>query len=274
VVWAANDSATKFWRLSGDLRITRVDTTTSASGDPVIRTNVENRTGVSSWGIGGSNILARFRSSRVSAAGLGATDSLGVILVSIESGAVGAAPSNVRFVWGRRSETTSSETGIRFGAFAPRTADQFVYGNNGAVAITPRGRLELRNGILVVIDSNYFRPPRGWFYAMHAVKVDSLSNRPIDTLYLGRRTSPYPERVSLYTADVDDAVSTTVSAAARVILAMNQRVSADTLPKAGKPPFKEFGFVNVTLQNKAAPESRMGAAVIMQATLPPSIRGR
>jgi hypothetical protein len=30
----------------------------------------------------------------------------------------------------------------------------------------------------------------------------------------------------------------------------------------------------VVLQNKAAPLNRMGAAIIMQATLPPSIRGR
>jgi hypothetical protein len=274
VAWAANDSATKFWPLTGDLRVTRVDTTTAPSGDPRITTTVTTRTGVSSWAVGGSNVLSRFRASRVSAAGLTSTDSIGVILLSIETGAIGAAPSNVRFAWGRRSEATASEAGIRFGAFAPRTANQYVYANNGAVTITPRGRLEVRDGVIVVIDSNYFRPPRGFFYALHAVKVDSLSNRPIDTLYLGRRTSPYPERISLYTADIDSTISPVIVASQNVILAMNNRASADTMPKAGKPPFKEFGFVNVTLQNKAAPESRMGATIVMQATLPPSIRGR
>ena len=274
VAWAANDSATKFWRLTGDLRVTRVDTSTSKTGDPLITPSVTTRSGITSWAVGGSNVLSRFRSSRSSAAGLTSTDSIGVILLSVESGAIGTAPSNVRFAWGRRSEATNSEAGIRFGAFAPRIANQYVFANNGAVAITPRGRLEVRDGVIVVIDSNYFRPPRGYFYALHAVKVDSLSNRPIDTLYLGRRTSPYPERISLYTADVDSTISPVIVASQNVILAMNNRASADTMPKAGKPAFKEFGFVNVTLQNKAAPESRMGATIVMQAILPPSIRGR
>ncbi len=274
VAWAANDSATKFWRLTGDLTVSRVDTTTSRTGDPLITPTTTTRLGVSSWAVGGSNVLSRFRASRVSAAGLTSTDTIGVILLSIESGAVGAVPSNVRFAWGRRSEATASQTNLRFGAFAPRIANQFVFANNGAVTITPRGRLEVRNGVIVVIDSNYFRPPTGFFYALHAVKVDSLSNRPIDTLYLGRRTSPYPERISLYTADVDSTISPVIVASQNVILAMNNRASADTLPKAGNPPFKEFGFVNVTLQNKAAPEGRMGASIVMQATLPPSIRGR
>jgi hypothetical protein len=273
VVWAANDSATKFWRLTGDLTVTRADTTQNAAGDLVFSTNVSNRTGISGWGVGGSNIIARFRAFRSAQAGLANTDSIGVIIVSVETGTVGSAPGNVRSIWGRFSEATSSVATIRFGNFAPRLADQYVYATSAVPVITPRGRIELRDGILVVIDSNYFKPPKGYFYALFGVKVDSLSFRPIDTLYLGERTGPAPERVSMFAADADAALTSN-----NVIVAMNQRIKLDSLPAAklgpASRPLKEYGVLNVTLQSKAAVLNKMGAGIIMQAFLPPSIRGR
>jgi hypothetical protein len=273
VVWAANDSATRFVRLTGDLAVTRTDTTQNRAGDLVFTTTTTTRTGVNGFGVGGSNVTLRFRAFRAGQAGLANTDSIGNIIVSTETGTVGAAPSAVRSIWGRFSEASASQTAIRFGDFAPRIADQYVFSTTAVPVITPRGRVELREGVLVAIDSNYFRPPRGYFYAMFAVKVDSLSGRPLDTLHLGARTGPAPERVSLFSADTDAALTRN-----NVIVAKNQRIRLDTLPaqKLGPAdrPLKEYGFVNVVLQNKAAPLNRMGSAIIMQATLPPSIRGR
>ena len=274
VVWAANDSATKFWRLTGDLTVSRVDTTQNAAGDLVVTPTTATRTGISGFGVGGSNVTARFRAFRGRQTGLANTDSIGVILVSTETGTVGPSPGAVRSVWGRFSEASSSQTAIRFGTFAPRLTEQYVYAASAVPAITPRGRFELREGVVVAIDSNYYRPPRGYFYAMYAVKVDSLSNRPIDTLFLGDRTGPAPARASLFNADTDVSLSRN-----NVIVAMNQRVKLDTLSQKQKlgpatRPLKEFGWVNVTLQSKAAASGRMGAGIIMQAILPPSIRGR
>ena len=282
VVWAANDSATKFVRLTGTLTVTRADTTQNQAGDIVFSTTTSTRNSVNGWGVGGSNVSVRFRAFRAGQAGLANTDSIGQIIVSTETGTVGSAPGPIRSVWGRFSEAASSVTGIRFGTWGRSVAAQRIFTLSGTTAafvanptITPRGRVELREGVVVAIDSNYFRPPAGYYYAMYAVKVDSLSNRPIDTLYLGARTGPAPERASLFDADSDETLSLN-----NVILAMNQRVKLDTISGASgtlgpaERPLKEFGFINVTLQSKAAPQGVMGAGIIMQAALPPSMRGR
>lgn len=273
VVWAANDSATRFYRLTGNLEVTRTDTTQASTGDLVFSTTTTNRTGINGWGVGGPNVTARFSARRAGQAGLANTDSIGLIIVSTETGTVGAAPGPVRSVWGRFSQAASSQTAIRFGTFAPRLDDEFRYATSAVPAITPRGRVELRDGVLVVIDSNYFKPPRGYFYAAFALKVDSLSGRPLDTLYLGARTGPAPERVSMFDADTDASLTRN-----DVIVAMNQRVKLDTTvaEKLGpaEQPLKEYGFVNIVLQSKAAPLTRMGSGIIMQVLLPPSIRGR
>lgn len=282
VVWAANDSATRFVRLTGTLTVTRADTTQNQAGDLVFSTNTATRNSVNGWGVGGPNVSVRFRAFRAGQAGLANTDSIGQIIVSTETGTVGSAPGPIRSVWGRFSEATSSVTGIRFGTWGRSLAQQRIFTLSGTTAafvanptITPRGRVELREGVVVAIDSNYFRPPAGYYYAMYAVKVDSLSNRPIDTLYLGVRTGPAPERASMFDADSDETLSLN-----NVILAMNQRVKLDTISGASgalgpaERPLKEFGFINVTLQSKAAPQGVMGAGIIMQAALPPSIRGR
>ncbi|MEN9507671.1 MAG: hypothetical protein RLZZ621_234 [Gemmatimonadota bacterium] len=274
VVWAANDSATKFYRLTGDLIISRVDTTQNAAGDVVVTPRTIAAARVNGFSNGGANMTVRYRAFRAGQAGLVATDSIGAIIVSTETGTVGNVPGSVRSIWGRFSEASASQTAIRFGNFAARTTEQYVFSTTAVPAITPRGRLELREGVVVAIDSNYFKPPRGYVYTMWAVKVDSLSNRPIDTLYLGERTGPAPQRASFFNADTDNALSVN-----NVIPAMNQRVKLDTLSGKAKlgpatRPLKEYGWVNVTLQNKAMAKERMGAGIIMQANLPPSIRGR
>lgn len=282
VVWAANDSATRFVRLTGTLTVTRADTTQNQAGDLVFSTSTTTRNSVNGWGVGGPNVSVRFRAFRAGQAGLANTDSIGQIIVSTETGTVGTAPGAIRSVWGRFSEAASSQTNIRFGTWGRSLATQRIFTLNGNApgfvanpVITPRGRVELREGVVVAIDSNYFRPPAGYYYALYAVKVDSLSNRPIDTLYLGVRTGPAPERASMFEADANEALSIN-----NVIFAMNQRVKLDTITGASaklgpaERPLKEYGFINVTLQSKAAPMGRMGSAIVMQATLPPSMRGR
>src|SRR5262249_20497657 len=159
-----------------------------------------------------------FRTSRASATGFTAADSIGVVIVSIETGAPGTAPSENRIIWGRRSErlysvntatpigiTTQGDSApIKFGTFKPRRSEEYVY-TYGASAtytaavnllppvtlgqpITPRGRVEVRGPILVMNDSNYMRPPLNYYYAAWAIKLDSL-NKTVDTVYMGRRTT-------------------------------------------------------------------------------------
>jgi len=290
-VWFANDSATKFARAGAmDIRTTRVDSTINAAGDPVITTVVSTVTGATGFRSGGSNKLFRLATSRITSAALLATDSLNVVLVSIEGATVGAAPSEVRALWARRSQATANAAGVRFGTFAPRipaagfagspTAGQeFVVASSttagvGSMTIVPRGRVEVRGKILIANDSNYFRPPVGYYYNAYAIKLDT-TGRVNDTVYLGRRTSPYPSRTSLYESDKTNPAPDVVFDTPRVIFAMATRVSTDSLPKANSTPaWLNFGLVRVNLESKFAAEGKMGANTVLQATLPKSVRGR
>ena len=56
---------------------------------------------------------------------------------------------------------------------------------------------------------------------------------------------------------------------------MASRVSSDTLPEANTtPPWIDSGLVRVNLQSKYSQEGRMGPNTVLQAFLPPSVRGR
>ncbi len=290
-LWFANDSATKFARAGAmDIRVTRVDSTINAAGDPVFTTVVSNVTGVTGFRSGGSNKTFRVATSRATSTALTATDSLNVVLVSIEGATVGAAPSEVRALWARRSQATANAAGIRFGTFAPRipaagfagspTAGQeFVVASSttagvGSMTIVPRGRVEVRGKILIANDSNYFRPPVGYYYNAYAIKLDT-TGRVNDTVYIGRRTAPYPSRTSLYEADKTNPAPDVVFDTPRVIFAMATRVSTDTLPKANSTPaWLNFGSVRVNLESKFAAEGKMGPVTVLEATLPKSVRGR
>lgn len=283
-VWFGNDSATKWVRATSmNVRVTQIDSSLNALGDPVFTTTVTNRTGVAGSRAGGSNRAFRFATSRATATGMAATDSLNVVLVSVEAGAPGAAPGEARALWGRRSQASSGVASIRFGTFgrgipssagAPAANQEFVIATNGNMTIVPRGRVEVRGKIMVLNDSNYFRPPVGYYYNAYAIKFDSTGKFQ-DTVYLGRRTSPYPARTSLYEADKSNPAPDVVFDSPLVIFAMATRVSTDTLPKAnGTPPWLDFGAVRINIESKYAQEGRMGPATVMQATLPKSVRGR
>ena len=290
-VWFANDSATKFVRATTlNIRETRVDSTINAAGDPVFTTTVSNVTGVTSFRSGGSNKTFRVATSRATATGMAATDSLNVVLVSIEGATPGAAPGEVRSLWARRSQATTNVAGIRFGTFAPRippaadagkpaAGQEFVVASSttagvATMTIVPRGRVEVRGKIMVANDSNYLRPPVGYYYNAYAVKFDT-TGRFNDTVYVGRRTSPYPARISLYESDKTNPAPDVVFDSPRVIFAMATRVSTDTIPDANtSPAWLNFGLVRVNLQAKASQEGRMGPNTVLEATLPKSVRGR
>lgn len=287
VVWAANDSATKFAKLDAfTVTVTRLDSTVNALGDPVFTPTVTVRSAQTALRAGGSNLTFRIAAPRSAFGALAATDSLNTVLVTQEANAGAATPGEVRFLWARRSQANASRVAsIRFGNFArgiPATANagnpaanqEFVVATNGAMTIVPRGRVEVRGKIMVLNDSNYFRPPVGYYYNAYTIKYDT-TGRFVDTVYLGRRTSPFPERISLFEADKSNPAPNAVFDSPRVVYAMATRVSADTIAKANSTPaWLNFGEVRVNLQSKFAAEGRMGPNTLMQAILPKSVRGR
>ena len=284
-LWFTNDSATKFARVTSmNIVVTRLDTTINAAGDPVFTPTVTTRIGQNSFRVGGSNIALRVATARDAATGFTATDSLNTLLISVEPGTAGAAPTEVRPLWARRSQANATRiASLRFGNFAraipasagaPAANQEFVVATNGAMTIVPRGRVEFRGKIMVSNDSNFFRPPVGYFYNTYAIKFDT-TGRFNDTLYIGRKTSPFPTRTSLYDSDKSNPAPDVVFDSPLVIFAMATRVSTDTLPKANTtPPWLNYGLVRVNLQSKFSQEGRLGPATVLEATLPKSVRGR
>jgi hypothetical protein len=278
-VFVANDSGTAFRRATGDLIVTRTDTGTNALGDPVISVTRTTRSGVSSWATGGPNYTFSFRAARTGVAGLGNADSTGIVLIAT-AGATAATPSDSRFLWARRSEGSASRVAsMRFGNYASRLADQFVFATNNVMTIIPRGRAEVRGKIFVINDSNYFKPPKGFYYAAYAIKFDTTGRQLLDSsVYLGRKTTPYPDRQSLFSADSTIVDPRYTLETQPVILAGAHRVSSDTMPLTrGRTSgfWKDFGRVVVTLENKSRPEGKTpGTAIIATNLLPQSVRGR
>ena len=291
-VWLANDSATTFVRVTNmNLTITRLDSTLNAAGDPIFTPTVTPRLGVSGFKLGGSNYALRVATARDAATGIAAGDSLNVVVISIETAATpGASPGAVRPLWARRSQASAARvSGLRFGDFgraipllagSPAANQEYVIATSSTagvatMTIVPRGRVEVRDKIMIANDSNYFRPPVGYYYNAYAVKFDT-TGRFNDTLYIGRRTAPYPDRgISLYEVDKTNPAPNVVFDTPRVIYAMATRVSTDTLPKANStPPWRNFGLVRSNLQSKYSQEGRMGPNTILEATLPKSVRGR
>jgi hypothetical protein len=308
VWWAANDSATKFARLTGSLRMEGVDTTVNEAGDPVFTPVTAELGTVSEFKNGGPNRRYRFSVLRSQMAGFTATDSVGVILLSVESGTPGAEPSAVRPLWARRSEmSTARLAGLKFGNYKPRRIEQYVYSGStvallptvltGTVDTTyrniPRGRVEVRGDVFTVNDSNYFRPPVGYYYKAWAIKTGEFGVFA-DTFSLGDKASPPPRRVSFRDADVSVPAgaeswfrvsgtpcapnATECKTQEPVIIASQHRASASALGVPQETGFDLFtwdkvAWTYVTLQNKAAPEDRMGGVVIMSVNHPGSISG-
>ena len=163
--------------------------------------------------------------------------------------------------------------------FATSTAANAVFGPaafSATTVIIPRGRIEVRGAIYTVNDSNYYRPPVGYFYEAWTIRTDTLG-RFIDTVSLGRKATPFPGRLSYYDADtqITDPLFM-FGTPTPVIFAAQHRVSADTI--AGTvvrgTPWREFAFTYVTLQNKLSPTGRMGANAVMVVGNPSSVSFR
>src|SRR6476661_6809195 len=107
VIWVANDSATKFTRLTGNLFMSRVDTTINNAGGPVFTPRTATVTNVSSFSNGAQNNIMRFTTTRT-LSNIAAGDSAGTLIVSVETGTPGAAPSDRRFLWARRGVGTAT----------------------------------------------------------------------------------------------------------------------------------------------------------------------
>jgi hypothetical protein len=251
-VWAGDVDGTGFKRLSGSLRAVRADTTFDADGNP-IRNDVPFEHGdVTSFRNGGPNQTLTFRTTRTSA-GLGATDPVGHLIVTIETDANATTPSDAKFLFARRTTAAAATVNLIFGNYAPAVADQYQYLNS------IRGRGGFRGPVLMVTDSVMSRPPRGFYFAGYAFK-SSLGGITPDTVYLGEQRSPYPNRaLSQFDADIRVTDPENVFDTPYQIRAGQFRVSADSISKLPRTtPWKEYSEVWVTLQNKAAQPGRMG----------------
>ena len=276
-VFLGDSLGTSFKRATGTLTITRTDTVLNALGDPVPQPTSTTLLNVSSFQNGGPRNSMVFVTTRAQS-GLAASDSIQTVLITIEDNAQATSPSaSRRPIFARRGQGTAVlATGI-----ASRTT-QLLFGNYGGAnptddfvyVPTGRGRAYIRGSVLVINDSSLTRPPLGYYYAGFAVKGDS-AKAPIDTVYLGEFTAPFPRRnLSLFNADsviVDPLVQ---PAGQRAVLAASIRLDADTVAGLGPQsnPFLGFTEVFVTLESKNKVPNRLGPVIVLRAALPDVVR--
>lgn len=275
-VWLGDSLGTSFKRATGTLTVTRTDTVLNALGDPVPQATTATFANVSAFQNGGPRHTMLFVTDRAQS-GLSPSDSIQTVLITIEDNAQASAPSPTRRpLFARRGEGTAvPATGVasrtaplRFGSYGGAPANDFIY------VATGRGRAYVRGNILIINDSSLTRPPLGYYYAAFAVKGDS-AKAPIDTLYLGAFTAPFPRRnLSLFNADsviVDPLVQ---PEGQRAVLAASVRLDADTVSTLGSQsnPFLGFTEVFVTLESKNKVPDRLGPVIILRAALPDIIR--
>jgi hypothetical protein len=141
---------------------------------------------------------------------------------------------------------------------------------------------------MVINDSSLTRPPLGYYYAAYVVKSDDVTNLPVDTVYLGPITAPFPNReISLRNADsvlVAPEVQVLVippnlagdwaNPSPSAILAASTRVSADTVSAlmGATGAFRGLTQVFITLESKNAAEGRLGPAILLRAGVPEIVR--
>jgi hypothetical protein len=306
-VWLANDDGTSVTKGVGTLTVVRTDTILDAFGDPVAVPDTTVTTNVSAFSNGGPRHQVTFKTTRA-ASGLAADAEVDVVFVSVESDANASSPSTTRRpLWARNAggslittlhidtiatvpavvtDTTIDRryrsVNLTFGNFAFVAADQYVYVPAG------RGRAYFRGDVLVINDSSLVRPPLGYYYAAYLVKSDDVTNLPVDTIYLGPITAPFPNReVSLLHADsvlVAPEVQVVVippnlaggwaNPSPSAILAASTRVSADTVSAlmGATGAFRGLTQVFITLESKNAAEGRLGPAILLRAGVPEIVR--
>ncbi len=276
-VFLGDSSGSAFKRATGTLIVTRTDTVLNALGDPVPRARTDTTQNVSSFQLGGPRTSIQFVTTRAQS-GLLPSDPIETVLITIEDNAQATTPSaSRRPIFARRRQGTAvPATGVAF-----RTS-QLRFGNYGGAdpandfvyIPTGRGRAYVRGSILIINDSSLTRPPLGYYYAAFAVKGDS-ARVPIDTVYLGEFTAPFPRRnLSLFNADsliIDPLVQ---PEGQRAVLAASIRIDADTVSGLGAlaNPFQGFTEVFVTLESKNKVPDRLGPVIVLRAALPDIVR--
>lgn len=275
VIWASDTAGTTWYKLTGTLRAVRTDTVTNALGDPEAQATSFTSVGVSSFKQGGPRTAFTFTTTRAQS-GIPAGQ-LGLVLISEETDAAATAPGTVaRPLWFRRqrdSLTTSASGNLNFGYFSTDPTERYVY-----VSGAQRGRVYVRDDVMLVNDSSLARPPRGYYYASYAIKTESL-NQPLDTIYLGAQTAPAPRRsLSLKDADISVVDPLVQLGTPPQILAASTRVVAgelDGLPAVTTGnPFRQVARTIVSLELKTGKvdEARLGPAYVLSVDLPTVVR--
>lgn len=267
-IWLSDSAAAVPTRATGLLRVIRTDTAFDALGDPIITVTTTDYPGTSSFSNGGPRSSIRFFTSR-RLSGRADADSLQMVFVTVEDAANPSAPNATRRpLWATRLSGTAPVriSNFLFGNFDPTVANRFVFSPQG------RGRAYIRGTAFVVNDTNLTRPPLGYYYAVFAERLDSATNMPTDTIYLGELTSAAQRSISLRNADsiiVDPRVQI---ASPPSILAASNRVEAADVGLTGPNPYRHFARVYVTLESKNASDTRMGPAILLRADLPGIVR--
>lgn len=274
-LWAGDSLGTTFKRVTGAVTVTRVDTSFNADGGVIATTTVVPLGNVSSFKNGSPRETFRIDIARATS-GLTAADSMQTLLVTVESSDAATTPGSVQVLFARRGDGSAvlPDTGvvatrprfrnatIRMGNYGPLAASQYLF------IPTLRGRGFFQGPLLIVNDSSLSRPPKGYFYAVWAIKAP-VGAEPGDTIYLGEQRSPYPNRsISHRDADVSIPDPAVVLTNPPEILAGSVRVSADTLGLPSDFPWKGFTEVWVTLEPKAGFDGRMGVMRIANGFVP------
>jgi hypothetical protein len=311
-IWLADSLGQNIVKATGTLRVIVTDTILDQFGDPVASPDTTIFPGVSAFANGGPRHALQFTTDRAQS-GMAASDLVQLVFVSVESDPGATTPSATRRpIWGRRAGGTAVRriisidtiafdpddedvldtdttfvprhriSTLSFGNFAFDPANQYVYVPAG------RGRAYFRGDVMVINDSSLSRPPLGYYYAAYVVKSDDVTNLPVDTIYLGPITAPFPDReISLRHADsvlVAPEVQVLVippnvagdwaNPAPSAILAASTRVSADTVSAlmGATGAFRGITDVFITLESKNAAEGRLGPAILLRAGVPEIVR--
>lgn len=282
-VWIGDSTGTvaSFKRATGGATLVRTDTTFNADGGVIATPTTIQLGNTSSFRFGSPREVITLRFSRATA-GLAASDSMKIVLVTVEADANATTPnlSGVAF-WARRGEGTAN---VATEVIATRTGalrlGKFVEGAQSlpfdVFIPTIRGRGFFQGPLLFVNDSSLARPPIGYYYALWAIKA-AVGTTPGDTVFLGDQRSPFPRRdISHFDADVSVPDPLVVLTNPPSILAGSVRVSADTLGLTGTTcandqpgcPWRGFTEIWVTLEPKAGIRGRMGVMRIANGFVP------
>lgn len=267
-IWLSDSAAATPTRATGLLRVVHTDTTFDAQGDPIITNTRTSYPGTSSFSNGGPRDSLRFFTSRTTS-GRAPGDSLQLVFVTVEETQNPTTPSATRRpLWAPRpGGTTATRTAnFVFGNFNPTVASRFVFNPQG------RGRAYVRGDAFLVNDTNLTRPPLGYYYAVFAEKLDSATNTPTDTIFLGELASAAERSISLRNADSIIVDSRVQLESPPSILAGSNRIEASDVGLSGAFPYRHFARVYVTLESKNASDERMGPAILLRADLPGIVR--